>query len=406
VSGCTRAKARKPLPPTFITMSLSLLGEASRSSSSCLVSRSWRAVSFWCSRSACSKPGSCAASGALSSWARACTSIECASVMYFVSCSWMSAATCAPPSLGPRGTYPARRSLTAQLLAQALVDDPRVGLAAGRLHHLPDEEAEQSLLAVSVRRALAGVRGDDLVDDRVERRNVADGLLPEVGLGREAVVAEVRERVVECLAPDLRPRGDELRELGGVHAIGIDAGCDERIGEHVRRLLRVDAFVDDRRPEPVEAAGDENVCVVERERARNPPDARQGQIPDLDAHPHDELGRRMQGHEVGLRKVAVVLRLFLRAQRRRVLMRRVEVERLLLDRAAGLVHGDLALNLLEDALGGEVERVHVLELGAPAQLLRALRPDGDVDVEAHRSFLELGVGDAELDDRLAEELQE
>src|SRR5262249_40448328 len=150
VSGCTRANARKPLPPNFITMSLSLLGEASRSSSTCLVSRSWRSVSFWCSRSACSNPGSCAAPGALPSWASACTSIECASVMYFVSCSWMSAATCVPPSLGPRGTYPPHRSLTAQPLAQALVDDARVGLAARRLHHLPDEEAEQSLLAVPV----------------------------------------------------------------------------------------------------------------------------------------------------------------------------------------------------------------------------------------------------------------
>ena len=34
------------------------------------------------------------------------------------------------------------------------------------------------------------------------------------------------------------------------------------------------------------------------------------------------------------------------------------------------------------------------------------RPHGDVDVEAHRALLELRVGDAELDDRLAQELQE
>ena len=34
------------------------------------------------------------------------------------------------------------------------------------------------------------------------------------------------------------------------------------------------------------------------------------------------------------------------------------------------------------------------------------RADGDVDVEAHRALLELGVGEAELDDRLAQQLQE
>ena len=114
----------------------------------------------------------------------------------------------------------------------------------------------------------------------------------------------------------------------------------------------------------------------------------------------------LERHEVGLRQVAVVLRLLLRAQRRRRLVAGVEVHRLLHDLAARLVDLDLPLDLALDALGREVERVHVLELGARAQLVRALGPDRDVDVEAQRALLHLRVGDPELDDGLAQQLEE
>ena len=122
--------------------------------------------------------------------------------------------------------------------------------------------------------------------------------------------------------------------------------------------------------------------------------------------PLDHLGRRLDRDEVGLGEVAVVLRLLLGAQRRRVLLAGHEVERLLLDLAAGLVDRDLAPDLALDPLRCEVERVDVLELGARAQLIRPLRPDGDVDVEAHRALLHLSVRDAELPDRLAQQLEE
>ena len=78
---------------------------------------------------------------------------------------------------------------------------------------------------------------------------------------------------------------------------------------------------------------------------------------------------RVHGHEVGLGEVAVVLRLLLGPHRRRLLVRRVEVERLLLDGAAGLVDADLARDLALDPLRGEAERVHVLQLGARPQLV-------------------------------------
>ncbi len=41
-------------------------------------------------------------------------------------------------------------ALLAEQRANPLVDDARVGLAAGLLHHLADEEAEQALLAAAV----------------------------------------------------------------------------------------------------------------------------------------------------------------------------------------------------------------------------------------------------------------
>src|SRR5579859_3895990 len=61
----------------------------------------------------------------------------------------------------PGGADRTPSALSAELLLEALADNARVGLAAGFLHHLADEEAEQALLARAVGLDLAGVRGDD-----------------------------------------------------------------------------------------------------------------------------------------------------------------------------------------------------------------------------------------------------
>src|SRR6266516_5947884 len=58
-----------------------------------------------------------------------------------------------------------RRSKLRQFLAQKVVDDLRVGLALRFLHHLADEETEQALLAPFVRGDLAGILGEDAIDD-------------------------------------------------------------------------------------------------------------------------------------------------------------------------------------------------------------------------------------------------
>ena len=115
---------------------------------------------------------------------------------------------------------------------------------------------------------------------------------------------------------------------------------------------------------------------------------------------------RLDGDEVGLREVAVVVGLLLRAPRGQRARRSVEVVCLLLDLAARLPDADLALDLGVDPARDEVEGVHVLDLRARAQLVGAGRSNRHVGVDAERPLLHLRVGDAELDDRLAQELEE
>src|SRR5919201_3972002 len=102
VSGWRRAKRRKPLRPTFITTSFVSEGFALRASRSSRTSRSCPSVSRRCSRYAAESSGSPAISGAVRSWASACSSIECASVRYFVSCSLISVMGAPYPSSDSR----------------------------------------------------------------------------------------------------------------------------------------------------------------------------------------------------------------------------------------------------------------------------------------------------------------
>ena len=164
--------------------------------------------------------------------------------------------------------------------------------------------------------------------------------------------------------------------------------------------------LDRRVPEPVEATRDEDRRAVEVERRLDAPDARGGRLGELGTQPLDELGRRLDRHEVGLGEVAVVVRLLLRPPGGERARRRVEVVRVLLDRAAGLPDVDLALDLGLDPARDEVEGVHVLDLGSRAELVRPGRTHGDVGVDAQRPLLHLGVRDPELDDGLPEELEE
>ncbi len=79
---------------------------------------------------------------------------------------------------------------------------------------------------------------------------------------------------------------------------------------------------------------------------------------------------------------------------------------MLLHLAARLPDRDLPRDLRLDPPGDVGERVHVLDLAAGAELVRPCRAHGDVGVHAERPLLHLRVRDAELDDRLPQELQE
>ena len=70
------------------------------------------------------------------------------------------------------------------------------------------------------------------------------------------------------------------------------------------------------------------------ELAADPPDPRGRQLRQLGAQPLDELGGRLERHEVRLGEVAVVVRLLLRATRSQRVGGGVVVVRLLHDLAA------------------------------------------------------------------------
>ena len=79
---------------------------------------------------------------------------------------------------------------------------------------------------------------------------------------------------------------------------------------------------------------------------------------------------------------------------------------MLLDLAARLPDADLPRDLRVDATRDVRERVHVLDLAARPQLVRSGRAHGDVRVDPERALLHLRVRDAELDDRLPQQLEE
>ena len=102
-------------------------------------------------------------------------------------------------------------------------------------------------------------------------------------------------------------------------------------------------------------------------------------------------------HEVGLREVAVVVRILLRAQRVRPAVALVPVTGLLAHDLAGFDEVDLAARLVLDRPSERAHRVEVLDLAARAERLTGTA-HADVGVDAHRAFLHLGVGGADGDE--------
>ena len=225
-------------------------------------------------------------------------------------------------------------------------------------------------------------------------------------VGRESRIGQLRDRLVERTAWDALARLHELRQLVGGHGSRVETGTDDGVGDDVRRLDGARARCDGLVPEPVESTCDEHGRPLEVQRrldASNPSRRRLGHLRPNGVH---ELRGGLDGNEVGLGEVAVVVGLLLRASRGERPRPGVEVVRLLQHPVARLPHADLTLDLGLDPARDEVEGVHVLDLRPRAQLVRPGRPHRDVGVDAKRALLHLRIGDPELDDRLAEELEE
>src|SRR3546814_11494483 len=98
----------------------------------------------------------------------------------FRSGQWVPATSAGTTAPGAAKANRAARGTLAELLAQHLVHQARIGLALGRLHHLADEPAENLLVAALELRDLARIAGDDPVDQPFDGRAVAD-LLQSLG---------------------------------------------------------------------------------------------------------------------------------------------------------------------------------------------------------------------------------
>src|SRR5829696_8682143 len=144
-------------------------------------------------------------------------------------------------------------------LAQALVHDPGIGLAARFLHHLADQEAEHAFLARLEGLHLRLVFGEHLVDDGIQLGRIRDRGLATVVLGGEPGVATSLDCLGECRARDALALGDQLAELGAVHVLRVYAGRRELVHDDVgdRAPVAGNALV-----EAVAAAGDEPVRKV------------------------------------------------------------------------------------------------------------------------------------------------
>ncbi len=112
-----------------------------------------------------------------------------------------------------------------------------------------------------------------------------------------------------------------------------------------------------------------------------------------------------QRRQVGLREVAVVVRLLLAPHRTRDAGRGVEGARLLHHLLARLDAADLTLDLVVDRLGEVAERVEVLDLDLGAQLLSSGRTHRHVGVAAQAALFHVAVAGAGVEQHPMEGLQ-
>src|SRR5207342_2032435 len=79
----------------------------------------------------------------------------------------------------------------AELLAHELRDDAGIRLPLRLLHHLSDEEAEETLLSAAVGGDLVGVLLEDPVDDGADLSGIRHRLVRQIGLPCESRLAKL-----------------------------------------------------------------------------------------------------------------------------------------------------------------------------------------------------------------------
>ena len=302
--------------------------------------------------------------------------------------------------------------------AAKLADDLRVGLALRELHHLADEEAGRGLLAgLEVGHALR-VGGDRLLDERLQGGGVAHRAEPALLHDRlriASLLEDLREQLLERGAVDRARRGeaDERGEVGWLHRALADrlaARVHQRhhvAHEEVAELLgelAVEPLRGGLEPVGVLLVLGEHPGVVLGDAVllHHPRAASLRQLGEERA-PFLDLGLgELHRHQVRLREIPVVVGVLLRTHGGGLHRLRVPAARLLHDRD-GVRHAfALAPRLVLERGVDAGEGVHVLDLDLRPQLLRALGPDGDVDVGAHVALLEVAVAHPRVDQHLAE----
>ena len=117
------------------------------------------------------------------------------------------------------------------------------------------------------------------------------------------------------------------------------------------------------------------------------------------------LVRQDNRHQIGIREIAVIIRILLDAHRIGLILLRIVAARLLQKLVSGLCLVDLPRLFRVDRRADILEAVQILDLGARIELRVADRPHREIDVAAHRAHFHLAVGNAAPAHQLAQALQ-
>src|SRR5258707_13088156 len=113
-------------------------------------------------------------------------------------------------------------------------------------------------------------------------------------------------------------------------------------------------------------------------------------------------GADVDGQEIGLREIAVVVSLFLGTHGVGAIGSLIPQARFLGDAASGFDDADVALDFVFEGFGEIAKRVEVLHFHLGAEFGGATAADADVSIAAKRTFFHIDVADACVEQNLAE----